>query len=124
MSQRGSSSCPLTFLAAIEDPTVIAKIFAYLGLPTRASPKIPARLDAFDSLISMLDFDLVQKLTGPLGLFSLSHATSEQHVGHHPVKGPGRLYVQGEAPHGRRHCSQIDPAIGTLVVFYLLKKAF
>ena len=36
---------PLTILAAIEDPTVIAKILAHLGLPTRAPPKTPARLD-------------------------------------------------------------------------------
>ena len=38
---------PLTLLAAIEDPTAIAKILAHLGLPTRAPPKTPARLDAF-----------------------------------------------------------------------------
>jgi hypothetical protein len=38
---------PLTILAAIEDPAVIGKILSYLGLPTRAPPKAPARLDAF-----------------------------------------------------------------------------
>ncbi len=38
---------PLTILAAIEDPTVIAKILAHLGLPTRAPPRAPARLDPF-----------------------------------------------------------------------------
>ncbi len=38
---------PLTILAAIEDPAVIAKILAHLGLPTRAPPRAPARLDAF-----------------------------------------------------------------------------
>ena len=38
---------PLTLLAAIEDPTVIVKILAHLGLPTRAPPKAPGRLDAF-----------------------------------------------------------------------------
>ena len=38
---------PLTLLAAIEDPTVIAKILAHLGLPSRAPPRAPARLDAF-----------------------------------------------------------------------------
>jgi hypothetical protein len=38
---------PLTLLAAIEDPAVIVKILAHLGLPTRAPPKAPARLDAF-----------------------------------------------------------------------------
>ncbi len=38
---------PLTILAAIEDPTVIAKILAHLGLPTRAPPQAPARLDPF-----------------------------------------------------------------------------
>ena len=38
---------PLTLLAAIEAPTVIAKILAHLGLPTRAPPKSPARIDAF-----------------------------------------------------------------------------
>jgi hypothetical protein len=36
-----------TTLAAIEDPSVIAKILAHLGLSTRAPPKTPARLDAF-----------------------------------------------------------------------------
>ncbi len=38
---------PLTILAPIENPTVIAKILAHLGLPTRAPPRAPARLDAF-----------------------------------------------------------------------------
>ncbi len=38
---------PLTILTAIEDPAVIAKILAHLGLPTRAPPRAPARLDAF-----------------------------------------------------------------------------
>ncbi len=32
---------PLTFIAAIENSAVIAKILAHLGLPTRA----PARID-------------------------------------------------------------------------------
>ena len=38
---------PLTILAAIEDPAVIVKILAHLGLPTRAPPKAPARIDKF-----------------------------------------------------------------------------
>ena len=38
---------PLTLMAAIEEPTVMVKIFAQLGLPTRAPPKAPARLDEF-----------------------------------------------------------------------------
>ena len=38
---------PLTLLAAIEDPAVIVKILAHLGLSTLAPPKAPARLDAF-----------------------------------------------------------------------------
>ncbi len=38
---------PLTLFVAIEDPTVIAKILAHLGLPTRAPPRSPARIDAF-----------------------------------------------------------------------------
>ncbi len=38
---------PLTILAAIEDPAVIVKILAHLGLPTRAPPRSPARLDEF-----------------------------------------------------------------------------
>ena len=38
---------PLTILAAIEDPSVINKILTHLGLPTRAPPKAPARIDAF-----------------------------------------------------------------------------
>ncbi len=38
---------PLSILAAIEDPAVIAKILSYLGLPTRASPKATVRLDEF-----------------------------------------------------------------------------
>ncbi len=46
------TTCPqcggaLTILAALEDPAVIVKILAHLGLPTRASPKAPARFDAF-----------------------------------------------------------------------------
>jgi hypothetical protein len=39
---------PLTIIAIIEDPTVIAKILAHLGLPIRAPPRSPAR--AFDRL--------------------------------------------------------------------------
>jgi len=31
------SSGPVTIMAAIQDPAVIAKILAHLGLPTRAS---------------------------------------------------------------------------------------
>ena len=38
---------PLTILAAIEDPAVIAKMLSHLGLPTRAPPRAPARLEAF-----------------------------------------------------------------------------
>lgn len=38
---------PLTILSAIEDPTVIIKILTHLGLPSRAPPRAPARLDAF-----------------------------------------------------------------------------
>jgi hypothetical protein len=38
---------PLTILAAIADPSVIVKILSHLGLPTRAPPQAPARLDAF-----------------------------------------------------------------------------
>jgi len=40
-------SGPLTLIAAIEDPAVIIKILSHLGLPTRAPPRTPARLDAF-----------------------------------------------------------------------------
>jgi hypothetical protein len=35
---------PLTIIAAIEDPAVMAKILTHLGLPTRAPPRIPAQL--------------------------------------------------------------------------------
>ncbi len=38
---------PLPILAAIEDPAVIIKILSHMGLPTRAPPRAPARLDAF-----------------------------------------------------------------------------
>ena len=46
------TTCPqcggaLTILAAIEEPAVIGKVLAHLGLPTRAPPHAPARLDAF-----------------------------------------------------------------------------
>jgi hypothetical protein len=37
----------LTILAAMEDPTVIGKILRHLGLPTRAPPRAPARIDEF-----------------------------------------------------------------------------
>ncbi len=36
---------PLTFIAAIEDPAVIVKILAHLGVPTRAPPRSPVRID-------------------------------------------------------------------------------
>ena len=38
---------PLTILASIEEPAVIAKILTHLGLPSRAPPRAPARLDEF-----------------------------------------------------------------------------
>ena len=39
----------LKIIAAIEDPTVIAKILAHLGLPTRAPPRALARsFDLFE----------------------------------------------------------------------------
>jgi len=38
---------PLTILAAIEDPKVSIKILTHLGVPTRAPPRAPARLDPF-----------------------------------------------------------------------------
>ncbi len=38
---------PLIILAAIEDPSVIVKILSHLGLPTRAPPKAPARINEF-----------------------------------------------------------------------------
>ena len=39
----------MKIIAAIEDPTVIAKILAHLGLPTRAPPRSPARsFDLFE----------------------------------------------------------------------------
>jgi len=46
------TTCPqcggtLTLLAAIEEPAVISKILTHLGLPTRAPPRAPARIDAF-----------------------------------------------------------------------------
>ena len=34
---------PLTIIAAIGDPAVLAKILAHLGLPTRTPPRSPAR---------------------------------------------------------------------------------
>jgi len=37
----------LTMIAAIEDPPVIQKILAHLGLPTRAPPRAPAKADVF-----------------------------------------------------------------------------
>ena len=37
----------MKIIAAIEDPSVIAKILAHLGLPTRAPPRAPARSFAF-----------------------------------------------------------------------------
>ena len=39
---------PVTIITAIEDPTVIAKILAHLGLPTRGPPRSPTRaIDLF-----------------------------------------------------------------------------
>ncbi len=40
----------LKIIAAIEDPSVITKILAHLGLPTRAPPRAPPRaLDLFQT---------------------------------------------------------------------------
>ena len=42
---------PLTIIATIEDPTVIAKILAHLGLPTRGPPRSPTRaIDLFQTV--------------------------------------------------------------------------
>jgi len=38
---------PFSILAAIEDPTVIGKILNHLGLPTRAPPQAPVRINEF-----------------------------------------------------------------------------
>jgi hypothetical protein len=38
-----TAGVPLKIIAAIVDPTVIAKILAHLGLPARAPPRAPAR---------------------------------------------------------------------------------
>ena len=35
---------PLTLIAAIEDPAVIVKILAHLGLPTKAPPRAPVQV--------------------------------------------------------------------------------
>jgi hypothetical protein len=41
----------LKIIAAIEDPPVIVKILAHLGLPTRAPPRSPAqRVDLFQTI--------------------------------------------------------------------------
>ena len=41
----------LKIIAAIEDPPVIVKILAHLGLPTRAPPRSPAqRFDLFQTI--------------------------------------------------------------------------
>ena len=40
----------LKIIAAIEDPSVIARILAHLGLPTRAPPRAPAR--SFDFFVT------------------------------------------------------------------------
>ena len=46
--ERGGS---LKRIAAIEDPPVIVKILAHLGLPTRAPPRSPAqRFDLFQTI--------------------------------------------------------------------------
>ena len=36
---------PLTLIATIDDPAVIVKILAHLGVPTRAPPRASARID-------------------------------------------------------------------------------
>jgi hypothetical protein len=41
----------LKIIAAIEDPPVIVKILRHLGLPTRATPRAPARrVDLFQTI--------------------------------------------------------------------------
>ena len=53
-THRYRQSCPigsLKIIAAIEDPPVIVKILAHLGLPTRAPPRSPAqRFDLFQTI--------------------------------------------------------------------------
>ena len=41
----------LKLIAAIEDPAVIAKMLAHLGMPTRAPPRAPAQsIDLFETV--------------------------------------------------------------------------
>ena len=47
LGQKRYGGGTMKIIAAIEDPAVIAKILAHLGLPTRAPPRAPARAFAF-----------------------------------------------------------------------------
>ena len=42
-----SNTSTASGLATIEEPAVIVKILTHLGLPTRAPPRSPARIDEF-----------------------------------------------------------------------------
>ena len=54
---------PLTIIAAIEHPPVIAKILAHLGLPARAPPRSPAR--SFDRLPGFARLGLMNRPKNP-----------------------------------------------------------
>ncbi len=63
--------------------------------------------------------------TLPFAQFPGPHTAKAGRAGHTPwQKGQFRPYAQGELPHGRRQCLQIDPAMGSLGVFCPAKKAF
>lgn len=76
--------CPLTLIAAIEDPTVIAKILAHLSLPTRAPSRTPARLEisfkrsntyGFKRFYPTLDFGAGSVPPLPLAYFPIPNAS-------------------------------------------------
>jgi hypothetical protein len=117
---------PLTLLAAIEDPAVIIKILSHLGLPTRAPPKAPARLDAF-----------LQTASCPLGVrFGFGADTPPLPIApaHTPQwsailarsekNGPVRPSSQDELPPRGQRRLGIESAMRSLVLSCPGKKAF
>jgi hypothetical protein len=67
----------LKLIASIEDPTVIVKILAHPGMPTKAPPRAPARASLF-SLISVAVREAVIVIVDKYALLSEQEALGEQ----------------------------------------------
>jgi len=105
---------------------VISKILSHLGLPTRAPPKAPARLDAFLQTASSPNRIPLQCLepTDPFAQCQPVHATKAPHGRLIRKKWGRQTPSQDKRPHVGPQSPGIEPSMTFLVRCDSLKKAF